>query len=101
MPKFSIPDVFVQLASGYEFDDPSLCKPNPHSANIIMEKQNVKQSETLVIGDAANDMLMAQAAGIDSIAVMTGHLNREQALSIGVKHIVDDVTNIEKILEIL
>ena len=23
MPKFSIPDVFVQLASGYEFDDPS------------------------------------------------------------------------------
>lgn len=101
MPRFNIPDVFAQIITSYDLDDSSLAKPHPLSAQKIMEEQNVGADETVMVGDAANDMKMADAAGINRIAVLTGHLNREQAEELGVIHIVENVTRIESILELL
>lgn len=38
---------------------------------------------------------MAWNAGIEPIAVLTGHLNREEAEKLGVKHIIENVTLLE------
>lgn len=40
-------------------------------------------------------MQMAWNAGVEPIAVLTGHLTRLQAEELGVKHIIDDVTLLE------
>jgi len=95
MPKFNIPDVFSQIITIYDLDDPAHAKPHPFMPNKIMEAEGVSQAETVLVGDAASDMQMAWNAGIEPIAVLTGHLTRQQAEDIGVKRIIDNVILLE------
>ncbi len=97
-PKFNIPDVFAQVLTIYDIDDIAHAKPHPFMANKILQDQGFLAEEAVLVGDAASDMQMAWNAGIEPIAVLTGHLNRDQAVQIGVKHIIDDVTKLEDIL---
>lgn len=60
-----------------------------------MEAQGVQPDETTLVGDATADMQMAWNAGIEPVAVLTGHLNRGQAEELGVKHIIENVLSIE------
>lgn len=99
MPRFNIPDVFSKIITGYDLEDSSLTKPHPRSAEIIIDELEVTPEETVTVGDAENDMKMAEAAKTHRVAVLTGHLNREQAINLGVENIVEDVTKIEHILE--
>lgn len=94
-PKFHIPDVFSQVLTIYDIDDLAHAKPHPFMVNKILATQNVKPEEAVLVGDAANDMQMAWNAGIEPIAVLTGHLNQREAEELGVKHIIDKVTLLE------
>jgi len=98
-PKFQIPDVFAQVLTIYDIDDLAHAKPHPFMANKILETQNIKPEEAVLVGDAASDMQMAWNAGITPIAVLTGHLNRQQAEELGVEHIIENVTLLEPELE--
>lgn len=97
-PKFHIPNVFAQIVSGYDLDDPMKGKPHPHIPETIMRVQNVKPEETIVVGDAKNDILMARAAGAEPVVVLTGHTTRQEAEELGVKYIIEDVTKLEDVL---
>jgi phosphoglycolate phosphatase-like HAD superfamily hydrolase len=44
---------------------------------------------------------MARAANVTPIVVLTGHLNKKEAKDLKVKHIIENVTNIENILKTL
>lgn len=95
-PRFNIPeDIFVKIMTIYDLDDMAHAKPHPYMPEKIMEAAGVKPEETVLVGDAASDMQMAWNAGITPIAVLTGHLTREEAEKIGVKHIVQNVTLLE------
>lgn len=99
IPKFNIPSVFCQIVTSH--DDgipPEKTKPDPHMINIILEKQGIQPNQALFVGDAKSDVQMAQNAGVEPVVVLTGHLNRDEAKALGVKHILDDVTKIEEIL---
>lgn len=98
-PKFATPEVFTEVITIYDLDDPAHAKPHPFMPNKIMETAGVSKEETVLVGDAASDMQMAWNAGIEPVAVLTGHLTREQAKKIGVKHIIEDVTKLEPELE--
>jgi phosphoglycolate phosphatase len=100
-PKFQIPDVFAQVVTIYDIDDLAHAKPHPFMINKILETQGVKPEEAVVVGDAENDMRMAWNAGVEPIAVLTGHLNRQQAEKLGVKHIIQNVTQLDDVLETL
>ncbi len=63
-----------------------------------METQQVAPENAIMVGDARNDVLMAQAAKIEPIVVLTGHLNIQQAEALGVTHIIQDVTHLETVL---
>lgn len=47
-------------------------KPHPQMLLEIMEELRVKPSETLMVGDLENDMLLAKNAGTDALAVTYG-----------------------------
>jgi phosphoglycolate phosphatase-like HAD superfamily hydrolase len=64
----------------------------------IMQAQGVLPTETIMVGDAGNDVIMAQAAGVEPIVVLTGHLNEREAHALGVRHVIPDVTKIEDVL---
>lgn len=95
IPKFQIPDVFVRIMTIYDLDDPDHAKPHPFILNKLMESLSLTPQETVMVGDADSDMQMAWNAGVEPIAVLTGHLSREQAQAIGVKHIIEKVTLLE------
>ncbi len=98
VPKFKIPDVFSQIISTYEIEDPKKHKPSPYIAEKLLKVNNILPSEAVVVGDSKNDVLMAQRANIVPIVVLSGHLNENEALRLGVTHIVEDVTCIENVL---
>ena len=99
MPMFHVPDVFAQIVSIYDNPDPLKAKPHPYMLEQIMQTQKVDCSNTLFVGDAPNDIRMAQNAGVASVAVLTGHLNREQAEKASADYIIGDVTHLENLLK--
>jgi phosphoglycolate phosphatase-like HAD superfamily hydrolase len=99
MAKFSIPSVFAQIVTAYDTNvPPEKTKPHPHMLELILNKQHIDKSEALFIGDAKSDVQMAFNAGVEPVVVLTGHLSKEEAESLHVKHILADVTKIEEIL---
>jgi len=98
IPKFYIPNVFDQIVTTHDDVPEGKSKPDPYMLQLILEKQSVKPSETLYVGDADSDVLMAKNAGVEPIVVLTGHLSRKKAEELGVKHILPDVTKLEQIL---
>ena len=100
MPKFGIPeDIFAEIMTIYYLDDIAHAKPHPMMAEKIMASVGVKPEETVLVGDATSDMQMARNAGVIPIAVLTGHLSRQEAEDMGIEHIIDDVTLLELELE--
>ncbi len=95
IPKFNIPDVFARIITIYDLEDIAHAKPHPAIVNKVMGELGVTPSETVLVGDAASDMQLAWNAGVQPIAVLTGHLTRRQAEELGVRHIIDNVTLLE------
>lgn len=60
----------------------------------ILRRQNVDPEDAVVVGDAENDVRMAQSAGVEPIVVLTGHLDEERARSLGVRHIINTVADL-------
>ncbi|MBU4300689.1 MAG: HAD family hydrolase [Nanoarchaeota archaeon] len=98
MDKFNTPKVFSKIISAYDIEEKNQ-KPSPYSLNEIMAFLKVKSEETIYVGDAKNDVLMARNARIEPIVVLTGHLSKSEAEVLKVKHIIPDVTEIEEVLE--
>ena len=97
--RFNIPGVFVQIVASHQIKDPTKSKPHPFMVNKILKTQKLKPEHAILVGDATNDILMAQKAKVEPVAVLTGHLDQKQAQKLGVKHIISDVTHLEKILQ--
>ncbi len=98
MPKFNIPSVFTHIVSAYDIKDSDIQKPHPYSINYILERQGISPEYVVMVGDAKSDVLMARAAGVVPVVVLTGHLSREEAEELDVKYIIEDVTGIEEVL---
>lgn len=101
IPRFGVPVVFSSIISTYDIEDAANHKPSPYIAKELLKLYNLNPDEALVVGDSENDVLMAQRADIVPVVVLTGHLNRAEAVQLKVEHIIDDVTEIEKVLAML
>lgn len=99
IPKFGIPDIFQFMLSSYELADSSKAKPDPYMLNTIIDQVGVKNNQTIYVGDAENDVLMARKAKVESVVVLTGHLSQTEALQLGVNHIIRNITLIDTILQ--
>lgn len=97
-PYFKIPNVFSQIVTSWDIADVDKMKPHPYMLELIMKAQKVLPQETLYIGDAKTDFLMAKNAGVTPIVVLTGNLSRREAVELKAKYILEDVTKIETIL---
>jgi len=59
-------------------DDVQAPKPNPESLNLITRHFGCAPTDIVMVGDTTYDLLMAQQAGVPSIAVTYGFHTREQ-----------------------
>lgn len=100
MPKFGIDaGLFAQIITAYDLDDPNHAKPHAHIAETIMQSQSIAPENTIMVGDATNDVGMARNAGIEPVVVLSGHLTRDEAEKLNVRYIIEDVSNLESVLE--
>ncbi len=97
-PKFNIPNVFSKVITAFDLSDPSLSKPHPFMLNQVLQELSLNPEEAVYVGDAKNDVLMAQAADVEPVVVLTGHLSQPQAEELQVKHIIPSVMELEKVL---
>lgn len=56
-------------------------KPHPEALFLCMDRLGVTPSETVYIGDSPEDIAMAKAAGVYSIAIPGGYPNREALMA--------------------
>ncbi|HSI20945.1 MAG TPA: HAD family hydrolase [Verrucomicrobiae bacterium] len=97
-PQFSVPNVFDQVVCSEDPPADMRGKPHPDMLLHIMKAQGASPEETLMVGDGHGDVHMAQAAGVTPVVVLTGVLNREEALQLGVNHIIGRVTDLPQLL---
>ena len=98
MPRFGFPQVFSQIISSYDIENVDKQKPDPFMVEEILKTQKIGPEEAILVGDAKSDILMAKEAKVTPVAVLTGHLNRQEAEKLGVNYIIDNVTQLEGIL---
>lgn len=79
-------------------EDVECCKPAPDLALLALKRFGFSGSETLIVGDASYDILMAKAAGCHSCAVTWGNQSRERLLSVEPEFIVDEPVQILDVL---
>lgn len=70
-------------------------RPEPDQILAVMEKLGVTDKSAVISsGDTEADVRSAQAAGITSVGVLTGHLTREQFEALDADHILDSSANL-------
>jgi phosphoglycolate phosphatase-like HAD superfamily hydrolase len=99
IPRFKFPDVFAQVISTYDIEEVKNQKPSPYMIKHILETQKVKPEQAIFVGDAKSDVAMALGAKVTPVVVLTGHLTREEGEKLGVKHIINDVTELDTVLK--
>lgn len=73
-------------------------KPDPYSANEIIEKMNLDKSEVVYIGDTDHDIKTAKNANIASIGVTWGYRSKEVLIASGANEVVDNVADLRALL---
>jgi 2-phosphoglycolate phosphatase len=75
LDRLDISRLFTTLVGAENVDRP---KPHPDIMLRVLELNGVPAAEALMVGDAAVDLQMAAAAGVDSCAVTWGNSSRDQ-----------------------
>ena len=95
--RLKLGSTFKQIVSSHNIKDPKKTKPHPYMVKLILEKQRVKPEEALLVGDSRQDILMAKAAGLRTVAVLTGHLTKKEAKDLKVSSAT--IASVQKWLE--
>lgn len=80
-------------------NDVERAKPAPDMVLQTLSHLNVQPSQTLVVGDAAYDILMGNSAGATTCAVTYGNGTREELLAAQPDHVVDSFAEILSLMD--
>lgn len=75
-------------------DDVRLGKPHPQLLLRALERLRANRKEAVYVCDAPNDILAARRAGIRSIVVLTGVLDRKSARRMKAGLVIPDITKL-------
>jgi phosphoglycolate phosphatase len=95
-----IPNVFDQVSLVHDITNPMLQKPNPKILIDLASSLDISPEEAAYVGDTEDDIQMAKACNMFSIAVLTGRLNRSQALAKGANRVLPSILELPKCLGI-
>jgi phosphoglycolate phosphatase-like HAD superfamily hydrolase len=73
-------------------------KPSPDPLLFACKKLKVKPEDVMFIGDARFDYEAAKSAKVNFVAVLTGVSTQEELEKLGVKNIINSVSELSKIL---
>lgn len=93
--KMGIANLFSLVLGG-----DSLAQKKPHPLPLLhaMETLNVNSSQCLMVGDSRSDIVCAQQAGIDSVALLQGYNQGIDLASLDPTYVFDTIESFGKIL---
>ena len=74
------------------------CKPYPDMAETALKALGIAKKDAVFVGDSEVDVQTGLNAGLDVIAVSWGFRSREVVIEAGAKMIVDDASELEKLI---
>lgn len=75
------------LAAG---DEVPVGRPEPYLIQLAMERSGISDKDAVIsVGDTEADVVSAQRAGVTSVGVMSGHLNRQDFVDLGADVILE------------
>jgi phosphoglycolate phosphatase-like HAD superfamily hydrolase len=69
-------------------------KPDPHIINTILELQDWKKEDTIMVGDTDKDIFVGRNAGVRTCGVTYGSFTREQMLALKPDWIIDRISGL-------
>lgn len=88
LSKFNIAHLFSLVLGGDSLPEK---KPHPLPLQHIMATLNVSPQQCLMIGDSRSDIVCAQQAGVDSVALLQGYHQGIDLASLNPTYLFDDV----------
>lgn len=75
-------------------------KPHPEALELCLERMRVRADEAVFVGDSPEDIDMAKAAGVYSIAVPGGYPNREALLAARPDQFVESLFEVGELIDV-
>lgn len=103
-PQAATQTVYAQKLSSFGFDfvmgkqDGFAVKPDPQSAQYIMKKFGVAESDCVFVGDGETDVQTAINAKMDGVAVLWGYRSQEQLRKAGANKFANSCQQLQNIL---
>lgn len=79
-------------------DEVTRVKPHPEHLLVALRTLAVEPARALMVGDHASDIIVARAAGLDSVGVLTGNATRAALLEAGARHVLNSVAELPALL---
>ena len=79
-------------------DDIERKKPHPEALELCLERLRMGPSEAVYVGDSPEDIAMARAAGVFSIAVPGSYPNRDALLAAGPDRVAESLLEIRELV---
>ncbi len=98
LKEFRVTEYFKYVMSIDDIPDLKDRKPSSYMIDEIRKQAKVSHEETICVGDSENDIVMAHNAYVTPVAVLSGNMNKQDAETVGVKYIIENVTKLEKLL---
>jgi HAD superfamily hydrolase (TIGR01509 family) len=74
-------------------------KPHPEGVHRCVENLNVKMCDWIIAGDSVNDVRMGKAAGIGTVAVLSGLFHRDELARECPDLILNDINSLPQFIE--
>lgn len=88
------------LAGGWTSSaDVEATKPHPDLVCVALERAGAQARDAVMVGDSTWDAQAARAAGVPTVAVMTGGFAREELLHAGASEVFESVAELREELE--
>jgi phosphoglycolate phosphatase-like HAD superfamily hydrolase len=96
---FALHDCFKAVISTSDSDLPEHQKATGHHLRQLCQTEGLEVAKTLCVGDAKSDIAMARSCGIPVAVVLSGALERETALELGVQWVVPTLAALPQFLQ--
>jgi HAD superfamily hydrolase (TIGR01509 family) len=79
--------------------DTALPKPHPEGVHRCVENLKVETAEWIIVGDSVNDVRMGKAAGIGTVALLSGLFHRDELAKECPDLILNDINALPQFIE--
>ena len=75
-------------------------KPHPEGLELCLSRLGVAADRAVFVGDSPEDIEMAKAAGVRSIAIPGGYPNRDALLAAGPDHFAETLLEVKELIDV-